>query len=57
MLEADVLGRMTPPGSEVQTLALFRLFARNRATAEAMTGWAAYELSRGLSLPAADERS
>jgi hypothetical protein len=31
-------------------LNLFKLFARNPAMAEAMTGWGRYELSRSLSL-------
>jgi alkylhydroperoxidase family enzyme len=40
----EVLPEMGPP------INLFRLFARNRPMAEAMTGWGSYELSKRLSL-------
>jgi alkylhydroperoxidase family enzyme len=47
-----ILGRMSPPGAE--PIALFRLFARNRAMAGAMIGWGGYELGRSLSLTRRD---
>jgi alkylhydroperoxidase family enzyme len=40
----EALPAMGPP------INLFKLFARNRPMAEAMTGWGRYELSRDLSL-------
>ncbi|HEY2833668.1 MAG TPA: hypothetical protein VGJ14_14660 [Sporichthyaceae bacterium] len=43
-LAAEALPAMGPP------ISLFKLFARNRPMAEAMTGWGRYELSRDLSL-------
>jgi alkylhydroperoxidase family enzyme len=43
-LAAEALPAMGPP------INLFKLFARNRPMAEAMTGWGRYELSRHLSL-------
>jgi len=43
-LAEAALPEMGPP------INLFKLFARNRAMAEAMTGWGGYELSRRLSL-------
>jgi alkylhydroperoxidase family enzyme len=46
------LARMTPPGAE--PIALFRLFGRNPAMAEAMTEWGSYELGRQLSLTRRD---
>ncbi len=49
--EPDVaaqLERMMPPG--VPPIALFRTFARNLPTAEAMGRWGAHQLGRGLTL-------
>lgn len=43
-LAAESLPEMGPP------INLFKLFARNMAMAEAMTGWGSYELSKRLSL-------
>src|ERR1041384_4953345 len=43
-LADESLPEMGPP------INLFKLCARNRAMAEAMTGWGSYELSRRLSL-------
>jgi alkylhydroperoxidase family enzyme len=43
-LAAESLAEMGPP------INLFKLFARNRAMAEAMTHWGSYELSRRLTL-------
>jgi len=40
----EALPEMGPP------INLFKLFARNRPMAEAMTGWGSYELSKRLSL-------
>jgi hypothetical protein len=40
----EALPAMGPP------INLFKLFARNRPMAEAMTGWGSYELSKRLSL-------
>jgi alkylhydroperoxidase family enzyme len=49
---AALLERMGPPGAE--PIALFRLFARNPAMADAMTSWGGYELGRQLSLTRRD---
>jgi alkylhydroperoxidase family enzyme len=49
---AALLDRMGPPGAE--PIALFRLFARNPAMADAMTSWGGYELGRQLSLTRRD---
>ncbi len=48
----DQLARMMPPG--VPPIGLFRTFVVNLPTAEAMSGWGSYELSRGLSLTLRD---
>lgn len=42
------LADMMPPG--VETLGLFRTFARNLPMATAMQGWGSYELGRALSV-------
>jgi alkylhydroperoxidase family enzyme len=47
-----LLRKMMPEG--VPPIALFRTFARNLPTCEAMSGWGGYELSRRLSLSMRD---
>lgn len=46
--ESASLWAMTPPG--IEPIGLFRMLARNLPMAEALRGWAAYELGRTLSL-------
>ncbi|HEX7136089.1 MAG TPA: hypothetical protein VF228_26145 [Iamia sp.] len=46
---AAQLERMMPPG--VEPIGLFRTLVRNLPTAQAMSGWGAHELGRGLTLP------